>query len=530
MFFANDWHVLSAGLGNRPNERILLMTEFDTKTTTTTYPPVIHRNTSILPGYGRLLGMLGAVVVLAGCAGTRTNDPQAMNNHLNASNYQAIAASYLKDGKPNYDEDNLLDVLEAGKAFNDAGMWEQSKRAFQIASKELAWKEDTVDTPSEVINLVGTTLTSSAFGTYQGKIFEGGLIDYYQALNEIMLGNEQDARVDFNRFDVRMSNAVAQFASFREDIRKENQAEISQANASSTQSTFDAVKKEFDQGVANVPTKQSDAHFRIAAGEFLSGVFRATSSAGVDKNANKVIYPLREAAKASFSRAGAQLANATANQLQKSGFTSKGKVYVIYEDGKGPTLTEFRIDLPLFLVSDKVTYAGIALPKFQKGQPAYGQLRFSGTPSVDMTNISYISGAEFEVAYPGVVTKAVISTIIKTTAQIAANAAIDGNSQQKSFLGDLLKLGIGAAQAAITQADTRAWVNLPNTIQVAVLNRPASGKLNISTPNGTQITSVNLPEADNVLVLVKAAGVGGMPAVYTKGLPTKPEPMLSASR
>ena len=81
----------------------------------------------------------------------------------------------MKDGKPNYDEDNLLDALEAGKAFNDAGMWAQSKRAFEVASKQLAWKEDSVDTPSEVMNLLGTTLTSSAFGAYQGKIFEGGI-------------------------------------------------------------------------------------------------------------------------------------------------------------------------------------------------------------------------------------------------------------------------------------------------------------------------------------------------------------------
>lgn len=478
----------------------------------------------------RLLMLLGASLVLVGCAGTLTNDPQAMNNHLNTSNYQAIAAAYLKDGEPNYDEDNLLDALEAGKAFNDAGMWEHSKRAFEVAGRELAWKEDTVDTPSEVINLVGTTLTSSAFGAYQGKIFEGGLIDYYQAINEIMLGNEQDARVDFNRFDVRMSNAVAQFASFREEIREENRAEISQANESTTQNTFDAARQEFRQGVAEVPTVQSDAHVRIAAGELLSGVFRATSSASSDKNANNVIYPLREAAKASYSKAGMRLANRTANQLQRSGFSSKGKVYVVYEDGRGPTLTEFRVDLPLFLVSDKVTYSGIALPKFQKGQPAFGRLQFSGTPSVDLTNVSYISGIEFEAAYPGVVTKAVISTIIKTTAQIAANAAIDGDKKEKSLLGDLLKLGIGAAQAASTQADTRTWANLPNSIQLAVLNRPASGKLSVNAPSGAKLTTVELPEADNVLVLVKASGVGGMPAIYTKGLPTKPTPLLSASR
>ena len=165
--------------------------------TTTTQPHCAlafgHEKPATKPN--RLITLIGASLILAGCAGTRTNDPEAMSNHLNSSNYQAIAAVYLDDGKPAYDEESLLDALEAGKAFNDAGMWELSKQAFEAAGRQLAWKEDSIDTPSEVMNLVGTTLTSSAFGAYQGKIFEGGMIDYYQAINEIMLGNEQNARV-----------------------------------------------------------------------------------------------------------------------------------------------------------------------------------------------------------------------------------------------------------------------------------------------------------------------------------------------
>ena len=478
----------------------------------------------------RLMTLLGLAVLLSACAGTRTSDPQAMNSHLDVSNYQAIAATYLKDGEPSYDSGSLLDALEAGKAFNDAGMWELSKEAFDAAGKQLAWKEDSVDTPAEVVNLLGTTLSSSAFGAYQGKIFEGGLIDYYQAINEIMMGNEQNARVDFNRFDVRMSNAVAQYAGLREDIRQENRAELSQENASLASNSLEAAQGEFAAGVADVPRNQPDVKIRNAAGEFMSGVFRATSSARADKNADKVIFPLREAAKASSSQAGVRLANRTANQLQRSGFTSKGKVYVLYEDGKGPSFTEFRIDLPLFLMTDKVTYTGIALPKFQPGQPAFGRLMFASTPSVEMTNITNTAGMEFNVAYPGIVTKAVVSTVIKTAAQVAANAVIDSETKNAPLLGALMKLGVGAAQAASTQADVRAWANLPNTIQVATLNRPASGKLSMSASNGTKIKEITLPEGENVLVLVKASGVGGIPAVYTKALPTRKEPMLSASR
>jgi hypothetical protein len=112
---------------------------------------------------------LGAAV-LAGCAGVRTVEQQDAAALLARSDYQAYAAQYLDgEGQPRYDPDSLLDALEAGKAFNDAGMWALSRDAFDVAARKLSWKEDTVDTPEEVANLLCTTLTSDAFGACGGR-------------------------------------------------------------------------------------------------------------------------------------------------------------------------------------------------------------------------------------------------------------------------------------------------------------------------------------------------------------------------
>lgn len=471
------------------------------------------------------------ILLLGGCAGTRTANQENMNTHLATSNYRAIASVYLKDGKPNYDKENLLDTLEAGKAFNDAAMWKESQEAFALSSKHLHWKEDTVDTPSEVMNLIGTTLTSSAYGAYQGKIFEGGLIDYYQAINELMLGNEQGARVEFNRFEVRMSNAQAQFSSYRKNIQKQNETELKQENASTSKTSFDGIKPQLQEGISNVPSNLPDAKIRIAVGEFMSGAFRASSSVASDKNASKVADPIRSASTASSTKAGTQLANQTVQQLKSSAHTAKKKVFVLYEDGRGPSYSEFRIDLPLFLLTDKVTYTGIALPKFNPGQPAFGNLKVNNVPSVELTNITNISGMDFNVAYPGIVTKAIVSTVVKTAVQAVANTAIDQQTKESSpLLGSFLKLGVGAAQAATTTADTRSWVNLPNTIQLAVLNWPASNTLTLSDAAGTKLLDVSLPDAENVLVLVKASGTGAAPTAYVAELPANTGKMVVAKR
>ena len=372
--------------------------------------------------------MLCLAIFVSGCAGTRTVKPEETQAHLSTSNHKALAAAYLKNGKPNYDSESLLDALEVGKAFNDAGMWKESQDAFSAAHKQLAWKEDTIDTPGEVANLVGTTLTSSAFGKYQGKIFEGGLIDYYQAINSIMLGDESGARVDFNRFDVRMENAQRQFASFKKEVQKEQQKELEEKGAETSKQSYAKIKTEIDGGIADVPGRQADSKIRLSAGEFMSGVFRATSSAKQDKEADKVARPILAAGKAASTRQGTDLATKTANQLKGTGYESKGKVYVIYEDGVGPTFKEFRIDLPLFLVSSKVMYSGIALPRFIPGRPAFGYLTLANLQTAEFSNITNTAGMDFSVAYPGLVTKAITSTVIKTAAQYAANSAIDANT------------------------------------------------------------------------------------------------------
>lgn len=200
----------------------------------------------------------------------------------------------------------------------------------------------------------------------------------------------------------------------------------------------------------------------------------------------------------------------------------KNKAVILYEDGVGPGLREFRIDLPLFIVTGKVTYAGIALPQFQPGQPAFGGLKVgSGKTRQEtavLTDVNELAALEFDAAYKGIVAKAVISTVIKTTAQAVINHQID---QQKPdpLVGALLKLGTGAAQYALTKADVRAWANLPNTIQMVVVDRPKSGVLALAGSLGQPIAEVPLREDTNTLVLVKASGTLGKPAVYVQALP-----------
>lgn len=465
---------------------------------------------------------VAVVALLAGCAGTRTVDQKTAAADLANSNFKAYAQKYMDaKGNPTYDPKSLLDTLEAGKAFNDAGMWEKSQEAFNAASGMMMWKSDTVSTPSGVINLVGSTLTNDTLSPYTGKIYQGGMIDYYRAMNDLMLGRESDARAGFNQVADRQDNAVAQFESFVKASNEATNESFGTAGAETAKKSFADISSKTNDGTKDIPSGLSKVKIRNASADFMAAVFRATSSSKeYDKRADASSGFIKAASSAAATPGGATLVTLLGKSIADGKGEIKNKVIVVYEDGVGPSLSEFRIDLPLFLVTSKVTYTGIALPKFQLGQPAFGGIKLGpkNDATVVMTNMNDLAGLEFDAAYKGVVAKAVISTIVKTAAQFAANSAIDAKAGN-SGLGSLLKLGTGAAQAALTKADTRAWINLPNTIQIGFIERPANGTLSIMSADGRPLGQVQITNAPNSLVIVKASGTGGKAAVFTQELP-----------
>lgn len=74
-------------------------------------------------------------------------------------------------------------------------------------------------------------------------------------------------------------------------------------------------------------------------------------------------------------------------------------------------------------------------------------------------------------------------------------------------------------QYALTKADVRAWANLPDTLQMVVVDRPKDGLLTLAAAQGESIAQIPLQEDVNTLVLVKASGTAGKPAVYVQPLP-----------
>ena len=457
----------------------------------------------------RKAALIICALILVGCGSAPKRGPDLMDFRVR-SDFHGAANLYLSpDRKPRYDRNNLHMTLEAAKAFHDAGYWQQSSDAFARAHELMPWKEDTIDTPQEVLTMVATTVTSSAFGPYQGKVHEGGFIDYYRALNQLMTKNE-NARVSFKRLQERQRNSVVQLGAFARASYGSMREGLAQNQKINAAASTQQIESQLGRGVAKVRTGVMMSEIQIAAGDVMSALFRATSSDPLDNDLNLIQPLLASAAQSAASDEGRELVGKLRTAIHQSQGRLENKVIVVYEDGNGPGFNEYRIDLPMYLYSDKILYSGIALPEFREGNAAYPYLLVGeqGEKTAVLTDINRMAGLEFEKAYPGIVSKAVISTIIKTAAQYAANKEIDRQVDKQKLdplAAAFMKIGTAATQAAFTKADTRAWRNLPNTIQIAVVDRPESGRLNIETANRQPVQSLALEQPGNYLVLIKGA-------------------------
>ena len=380
-------------------------------------------------------------------------------------------------------------------------------------------KEDTIDTPEEAVKFVGTTLTNDTLAGYNGKIYEGLMLDYYQALNNLMLGDEGRARVSFNRLEERQGNAEIQLQSYTRSL-DESEVEVdNEQDQEIVERTVEESDVNFAQGIANLPENQLAAQIRSPSGDLVNAVFRQTSSASADRASDRT----KRAIKAVQSKAPDNSARRFAGDLQQSFSNLKADhVFVIYEDGMGPSIEEFRVDLPLALVSDDLLYVGVALPEFKQGFVNNQSLTLTqGSLSVEtvpVSDVNRMASLEFSAAYDKKVAKEVTSAIIKTVAQVAANKAID-EELENPLAGLFMKVAVAGTQAALTKADTRHWVNLPNQIQMASFKKSGNAAIKISDASGNPIATVPaLP--GHQLIYVRQQTRGGDTKVYSQRLPS----------
>jgi len=428
---------------------------------------------------------------LTGCNAPKSH-LMVFNGHFEACDYEnsAIFARKKISGKQNPRAEDLLWSLQLGTVERIRKNYQASNECFDKAEEMLKF----FDLKSGLGDAVGSVVVNDNIAPYKGEEYDGVMVNTYKALNFMALGKMDLARVEFNRALDRQRRAKE---NFNEEIRKlKSELEKEQKENKFTKSNAENPRtlELLAQKYPNLYEFEAYPDFVNPFATYLAGVFF-----NLEGDYSKGVDLLKESCGMVGDNACIAEDLAVTEQILDGNGRLENTVWVIFENGLGPVKKEFRLDIPLFLATNRVKYVGIALPKLEFRAGAYPFLVIEAGGRVYKTStladMDRVIQTEFSKDFKGILTRAIISATAKAAAQYAI-------SEQDSSGAALASLFVAVYSFATTSADVRIWTALPKDFQIARFKRPTDGKLRVVRP-GFVPFSIDIPNCNNTIVYIR---------------------------
>ncbi len=431
-------------------------------------------------------------VLFAGC-----NAPQShlrtFNKYFNSSDFEKsieFAQSKISKSKKPKGED-LLWALQLGSLERLKQNHRESTGYFDKSEEMLNF----YDYQNELVDSFASTVVSDNIVPYVGEEYDGVMVNTYKALNFMTMGEDDLARVEFNRALDRQRRAKENFAQeinkLKNEIEKEQNKGKSQVKENVENPEINTIISQkypslsefeaYPDFINPFTTYIAGVYFNLA-GDHSKAVDLLKESYGMVQNNQYIAEDLAVTEKILDSQQGLE-----------------NTVWVIFENGLGPIKEEFRIDIPLFLVTRKVRYVGIALPKLTFRQQAYPYLLIKAAGNNYKTqlvaDLDRVIQTEFSKDFKAILTRAIISATAKAVAQYVLE-------EEGSYEASIASILVSAYSFATTAADVRIWTTLPKDFQVARFQIPEDRTLTIEPPGGTPF-EVKIPACKNAIIYVR---------------------------
>lgn len=422
----------------------------------------------------------------------------AHGQYLNAAKFSDSQI----DKDDSYARDNLLWELQSGSAYLYAKENNISIERFNTSEDLIKHYQEQMIT-KDLTQGVTSTLLNDTTRPYMGTQYDAIMVNTYKAIDYLAQGDKEGARVEFNRAIDRERRAKIYFSQMIHQeqaaiAKEENKSQKDGKNIKVEDSKIDSILRSKYPGLHNF---EPYPDFINPVTTYLAGIF-----ARADGDDSKAYSLLREAY--------GMMPDNSSVLADLEHKTKEPTVWLIFENGQSPVLKELRIDFPLWIFTDRLSYISVALPHMVKRHLAYNYLTIVSEEATLRTyflaSMDRVIETEFEKTYPSIVRRAILSTATKAAINYAVQeSANNSNSNAALFVS----LASAIYQIASTQADTRIWTTLPKEFQLARFPRPKSGVIELKTPDSFLIKKIDLPKNDNILIYVKIATKGAKASV-----------------
>ena len=449
-----------------------------------------------------------STLIFSGCAGTMPN----LGSIGKSANYESLVkmAKYkeaVKEFKKN-PVDELLCYLNVGLVSKYAhdhnatiSFFDKSEEKIKVYDKEVL--------AENILANIGAVITNDTFMDYRPKIYEGIMVNTYKGMDFLNNGDKVNARIEFNRALERQRRAKDFFAKEiskeREKIRTQEIQKAKKNNKNPNKLKQIALNKNtksiIEKNYSNLFAFKAYPDFVNPFSSYISGLFFLSvgdyaKATDILKETYGMIKDNEEAS--DYVKKDLLYALKASSSINMKGF--KHYTWVVFLNGESARKEELKFNIPLFLVTNKLLYAGIALPTFKERPVAFPNLllrngkNFIATKQI--ASMDKIIKAEFKKRFPVIMTRA----IIRTTAQTLMQYELQ---RQGGLLGGI----IGAVyQGYMNKADTRQWKNLPKNFQIARIPM-TNPLLSIDFAQSQKHLEFNLDVNKNHIIFVRVANI-----------------------
>jgi len=443
-------------------------------------------------GCARCIVFLLILSLLAGCNAPKSH-LQTFNKHFTNSKVEkSLEFAQSKIGKrKNPAGEDLLWTLQAATIERLRRNYRKSTEYFDKSEEMLKY----FDYQNKTLDSATSIAVNENIVPYLGEEYDGIMVNTYKALNFMALGDTDLARVEFNRALDRQRRAKETFAEEiaktkeRLDKNQGNEGSLAKKSAENPE-----IQKLISQRYRGLDAFKAYPDFVNPFTTYMAGVFF-----NLVGDPAKAVTFLKESTGMVPDNAYIAEDLALTENILDGRAVLEDNVWIIFENGLGPVKEEFRIDLPLFVTTDKVKYVGIALPQLRFRQQACTDLSIKAggqTYTTQMVaNMDRVIQTEFKKDFQGILTRAIISATAKAVAQYATQKNEDSSAQLASLL-------VAAYSYATTAADVRIWTTLPKNFQVARFTIPEDRQITI-TPAGFESFEVEIGPCKNAIVYIR---------------------------
>ncbi|MBW6489457.1 hypothetical protein, partial [Sulfurimonas sp.] len=319
-------------------------------------------------------------------------------------------------------KENLSSMLRAGNYYLYANDYKRSIALLDESEAVIKNQHEKMAAQSAAEYMAQLMINDAAI-PYSASISEAVMVNTYKAIDYMALGKFEEARVELNRAIDRQRRAKETYA----ELIAKQKSVIAQKRREKKIEGFDKtmnnpqIKDIVRANYSSLEQFEAYPDFINPFTTYLAGLFFLiegdyAKSSSLLKEAYGMM-PQNETIKSDFLMVERALDGVPIRERY---------VWVIYENGLAPIKKEYKINIPMYMASQKVLYMGIALPKMEPREQATPYLAiFSGSKEIAKTSvvgdIERVIFSEFRYSYNDILTRAVFSMLLKTYSQHEAS-------------------------------------------------------------------------------------------------------------